>query len=84
MEKRTLLQGAGCGLKCGNKKNNSLDRHFNPIRMNGVWTSGIQNRPVLGDSVELGLTDRMQEVHADSQIQLFPDLMGRVVGNSIY
>ena len=37
MEKRTLLQGAGCGLKC--EKKNSLDQHFNPIRMNGVRTS---------------------------------------------
>ena len=39
MEKRTLLQGVGCGLKCTNKKTNSLGRHFSPIRMNGVWTS---------------------------------------------
>ena len=28
--------------------------------------------------------DQMQEVHVDSLIQPFLDLMGRVVGNNIY
>ena len=45
MEKRTLLQGAGCGLKCTNKKK-YLGRHFSPIRMNGVRTS--QNSGLTG------------------------------------
>ena len=35
----------------------------------GLGLRKTQDRPVLGDSVDLGLTDQMQEVHADSLIQ---------------